>query len=116
MNEAITFTIGQLVGGFLALCAGISCVAGAVVWIVKGVRAAKAPNQKQDDRLSALEARVAKHDEYFERDKQRLESIEDGNRVTQRAILALLAHGIDGNEVEAMKSAKQELQDYLIKR
>lgn len=116
MNEVMTLTLGELVGGFLAVCTAISCIAGAVVWIVKGVRAAKAPNQKQDARLSALEARVAKHDEYFEKDKQRLESIEDGNRVTQRAILALLAHGIDGNEVEAMKSAKKELQDYLIKR
>ena len=47
-------------------------------------------------------------------DKKRLEEMEQGNKVTQRAILALLSHGIDGNDIEAMKAAKKELQDFLI--
>ena len=28
--------------------------------------------------------------------------------------MALLAHGIDGNDIDAMKKAKAELTDYLI--
>lgn len=116
MNNAITFTPSELISGILAICAGISCIAVAVNWIAKGIKAAKAPNEQQDSRLTTLEERVAKHDELLAKDKDRLETIEDGNRVIQKAILALLAHGIDGNEIDSMKTAKSELQEYLIKR
>ena len=50
------------------------------------------------------------------KDFNRLNKLEEGNIVTQRALLALLAHGIDGNDVEAMRKAKAELTDYLIER
>jgi len=36
--------------------------------------------------------------------------------VTQRALLALLAHGIDGNHLPQMEEAKQELELHLIKK
>lgn len=87
-----------------------------MAWIAKGVSKARAPEKRQDERLTDLERRVAKHDEFLDRDKERLEMIEAGSRVTQRAILALLAHGIDGNDIDALRAAKSELQDYLIKR
>jgi CTP synthase (UTP-ammonia lyase) len=116
MNTAITITPTQLIEWLLAICAGISCIAVAISWIVKGIKAAKAPDKRQDERIKVLETKTKDYDTYFAKDKTRLDNLETGNRVTQRAILALLAHGIDGNEVEAMKSAKAELQDYLIKR
>ena len=49
-------------------------------------------------------------------DYNRLNQLEEGNIITQRALLALLAHGIDGNDIEAMRKAKAELTDYLIER
>lgn len=116
VETIISFTAGQLLAGILGICAGISCVAGAIGWVVKGVQAAKAPAKKVDERLKAMEDRLADHDEFLETDKKRLESIEKGSRVTQRAILALLSHGIDGNDVDAMQTAKKELQEYLIER
>lgn len=116
MNTVISFTPAQLFAGILAVCAGISCIAAAIAWIAKGVKKVQAPNEKQDQRLADLEARVARHDEFFTNDKRRMEAIEEGERVTQRAILALLSHGIDGNDVDAMREAKNELQEYLIKR
>ena len=45
-----------------------------------------------------------------------MQRLEEENIVTQRALLALLAHGIDGNDIEAMRKAKTELTDYLIER
>ena len=116
MNTIVSFTVGQLIGGFLAVCAGLSCIALAISWIAKGWNKVREPEKKQNERITALERRVAKHDEFLDRDKERLEAIEEGNRVTQRAILALLAHGIDGNDIDALRAAKTELQDYLIKR
>lgn len=116
MNTPITFTPEQLITLLLGLCAAITAVGGAVAWIAKGVSKAKEPEKKQNERITDLERRLAKHDEFLDRDKERLEMIEEGNRVTQRAILALLAHGIDGNDIDALRAAKTELQDYLIKR
>lgn len=116
MDTVISFTPAQLFAGILAVCAGISCIAAAIGWVVKGIQAAKAPAKKVDDRLKALEKITADHETYFANDKKRLETIEEGNRVTQKAILALLSHGIDGNDVDAMRAAKNELQEYLIER
>lgn len=116
MNNAITFTVAQLATLILGICAAISAVGAAISWIVKGANTVKAPERKQDERITDLEKRIARHDEMLDRDKNRLEAIEDGNRVTQRAILALLSHGIDGNEVDGMKRAKEDLTKYLIER
>jgi hypothetical protein len=103
------------ISNFLAVCGGISCVAAAVNWIIKAVKAARAPDKRQDERIKALEDEVGKYNAYFAADKKRLTKLEEGNRVTQRALLALLAHGIDGNEVASLKAAKDELQDFLIR-
>lgn len=116
MNTTISFTFAQLITSILAICAGITCIAAAANWIAKAVRLVRGPDIKQDKRLEDLEKRVDKHDQFFDKDNQRIESIEEGNRVTQQALLALLAHGIDGNAVEEMQAAKADLQQYLIKR
>ena len=114
MDTVITFTPASLRAGILAVCAGISCIAAAVGWVIKGINAAKRPREEIEKRLETCEKTIEDHNRFFLNDKRRLESIEDGNRVTQKAILALLSHGIDGNDVEAMRSARDELQDYLI--
>jgi hypothetical protein len=99
----------------LAVCGGISCIAAAVNWIAKAVKAARAPDQKQNERIKALEDKTKEYDTFFAADKKRLVRLEEGNRITQRALLALLSHGIDGNDTQAMREAKKELQDFLIK-
>ena len=55
-------------------------------------------------------------DEFLAADKKRLDNIDESTRVTQRALLALLAHGIDGNHHTQMEEAKQELEEHLIKK
>lgn len=116
MNQTISFTPAQLIALILGICAAISCIGGAIALIAKGADRIRAPERKQDERLTDLEKRIAQHDELLDNDKNRLEMIEEGNRVTQRAILALLAHSIDGNDVEKLQKAMEALQDYLIKR
>lgn len=109
MMTAATFTLGQLFNMFLVMCGGLITVSGAIGVIVTIVRKATMPNQIQNERLSELEEKINSHDDS-------LRSIENGNRVTQRAILALLSHGIDGNELDGMRKAKSELTEYLIER
>lgn len=100
----------------LAGASAFVLIANAVEKIVHAVKAARAPNLKQDDRLDALEAWRREVDGKLNRDNDRLESMDEGSRVTQRAILALLDHGIDGNNIEQMQHAKEALQDHLINR
>lgn len=100
----------------LGAASAIVLLANAAEKIVKAVKAAKAPNDKQNSRLDALEAWQKEVDRKLLRDNDHLISLDDGNRVTQRAILALLDHSIDGNNVKQMQDAKADLQEYLISR
>lgn len=103
--------------------AAVAAVAAAVVLIVNAaekiasvVHAAKAPNAAQDDRLAALEEAVEQVQKYLETDKGRIDRLAEGDQVTKRSLLALLNHGIDGDNVAQMQAAKQELENYLINR
>lgn len=109
-------TPGAILTVALAAASAIVLIANAVEKIVKTVKAAKAPNVKQDERLDALETWRAEVDRKLLNDNVHLANIDSDNRVTQRALLALLDHGIDGNNITQMQHAKEELQDHLINR
>ena len=111
-----TEIVWVVIGALLALCGAIATIGNAVEKIIKVWKAAKAPNVEQNDRLNALEKWKEEVDEILTRDLKRFESLDIGNRVTQRALLALLDHGIDGNNIEQMQHAKEELQNHLINR
>ena len=100
----------------LAAASAIVLLSNATEKVVKAVQAAKKPNSIQNDRLTALEEWKKSVDRKLENDKMHLESIDAGNRVTQLALLALLDHGIDGNNIDQMQHAKEELQSHLINR
>lgn len=109
-------TPGMVGAAILAAASAIVMLANAAEKIVKAVKAAKAPNERQDKRLEDLEAWRKTVDAKLSRDNDRLSDIDSGNRVTQRALLALLDHGIDGNNITQMQHAKEELQEHLINR
>ena len=100
----------------LAVASAIVLLSQAAEKIGKAIQMAKAPNVKQDQRLEKVEKHLEAVDRFLASDKKRLESLEEGNRATQRALIALLDHGIDGNNIEQMEDAKKELNNYLISR
>ena len=104
----------ELWGYVAAFLAAIVLISNAAEKVVKAVKAAKSPNDQQNDRLSVLEDWRKEVDRKLDRDNDRLRDIDSGNRVTQRALLALLDHGIDGNNIKQMQDAKEALQDHLI--
>lgn len=112
----IPMGILEIIAAVLAVAGAISTLAGAGNWIVKIIGAIKAPNAEQDRRLSDLEKHMEKVDGFLAKDKERLDNIDGDTRVTQRALLALLAHGIDGNHQKQMEEAKEELELHLIKK
>lgn len=108
--------LAELWPAILAGASAIVLLANASEKIAKAVQAARAPGAEQDKRLNDLEEWKKAVDMKLDTDKKRLDAIDQGNRATQRALLALLDHGIDGNNIEQMQHAKEELQNHLINR
>lgn len=109
-------TPAELWAVVLGAASAIVLLANAAEKIVKVIKAAKAPTDQQNARLDELEAWRKSVDSKLKADNDRLGDIDDGNRVVQRALLALLDHGIDGNNIDQMQHAKEELQNHLINR
>lgn len=87
---------------------------GAVVTLFITVsKAAQRPNQTQDERLDALEKWQAEVEKRLETGSSHFERIDSGNRVTQRALLALMSHAINGNDIDKLRKAKDDLETYL---
>ena len=108
--------MAQIWAYILAGASALVLLSNAAEKIVGAVRAAKAPNVQQNERLDALETWRKDVDRILKSDKAALQAIAEDNRVTQRALLALLDHGIDGNNIEQMQHAKEALQDCLINK
>lgn len=106
----------EIIGGILAVAAALNTIGSAVEKIVKAAKVANAPNNAQNTRLDKLEAWQQEVNRRLTNGNNHFDSIDEGNRVTQQALLALLAHGLDGNAVEQMKDAKKALEAHLINR
>lgn len=100
----------------LAIASAVVLLSNAGKALVAAWQAAKAPAAEVDRRLSDLEGRVTSAEKKLEKDSQHFDAIDASNRVTQVALLALLDHGIDGNNIDQMQHAKEELQTHLINR
>lgn len=99
-----------------AALGAIVLIGNAAEKIAKAWKAVKAPNEAQNERLDDHEKRLKAAEEKLDRDHDRFESLDEGMRVTQRALLALLDHGLDGNNVQQMQDAKNGLHNYLTNR
>ena len=106
----------------LVICGGIITVLTVWNMIEQRVNKTRQPTNNLEERVSLLEKKLefeikatfVEYDARFGRDKTKIESIEEGNKVTQQAILALLNHAIDGNNEEEMKDARKALNKYLV--
>lgn len=121
MDNIISFTPSQLISIILGICAAIVTISAAIGVILKAVDKARAPEEEQNKRLDNIDKRldnidetIAKFKEYFTNDDNRFKMIEKSNKVTQTALLALLKHSLNGNDVDALKTAEKSLEEYLI--
>lgn len=63
-----------------------------------------------------LKQKVESHEEKLTKDKQRLDDIEQSNKLILNSMLVIINHEITGNGIENMKKARDELQEYLINK
>lgn len=121
MDNVISFTPSELVGFITAIGGAIVTIGAVITLIFKLVNKAKAPEIKQNERLDALETDVKQIKEqnkvftqYFINDDRRFKEIEKSTKITQGALLALLKHALNGNDLTTLKDAEKELEAYLI--
>lgn len=55
-------------------------------------------------------------DDKLNSDNKRIRTLEDGNRVVCKALMALLSHEINGNSNDKLQKALSDLNNYLIER
>lgn len=101
---------------FQVACAGIITIGGAGAVIVGLYKWAKKPDDDRDDRLK-------RHDEMLDSDNKRLKELEkeqaemkEAQSVLMKSILALMSHAIDGNHLEELENARNNMQEYLTRR
>lgn len=123
MDNIITFTPAELIAVITAICGAVVSVGAVVALFVKVYDKLKAPEKAQDKRLELIEIKLEAHDkilekyqEFFTNDDNRFKSIERSNKVTQNALLALLKHALNGNDIDALKDAEKSLEAYLIEK
>ncbi|MBO5926378.1 MAG: hypothetical protein J6Q38_02310 [Clostridia bacterium] len=134
MDNVISFTPAELVGFITAIGGAIVTIGAVVTIIFKLVNRLKAPEDKQNERLDALEKNyeilsedlkeqkrqrdetITQFMQYFTNDDNRFKAIERSNKVTQNALLALLKHALNGNDLQALKDAEKSLEAYLIEK
>lgn len=71
---------------------------------------------RKEQPVDTLEEKVEDHDKKLKRDYERINDLEDGNRVMMRAMLAMLSHEISGNSIDKLKESMAELQNYLVNK
>lgn len=100
-------------GLILTIAQAINTIGSAAERIAKARAAANAPNEEQNKRLDDLEERMRVAEGKLGRDYAAFQALEQSTAVTQRALLALLGHGLHGNNVQEMQAAEQELKNHL---
>ena len=108
--------IEQLWNAIQVICAGIIVLGGAGGIVVGLYKWAKKPDLNRDEKLKG-------HDEMLDNDNKRLNKLEEAQaemeetqRILMKSMLALMSHAIDGNNTDGLRSAKDELQEYLIRK
>ena len=112
-RDTILIAIGLIV---LGLPGAINTIGSAIEKLAKAKRAVEAPNAAQDEKIADHEKRISKLERHQENDHRELAAIREYNRISAWAQIALLDHGLDGNNITAMQKAKDGLNDWLTRK
>jgi hypothetical protein len=104
----------ELWPSILAAASAIVLLSNAVEKIIKAVKAAKAPEQRQNDEIEGIKLRLDRVENELSLDEKHLKDVRECNHVITKGVLALLDHGINGNNIDQMKDARHDVETYLI--
>lgn len=108
--------IEQIWQGIQVFCAGIMAIGSATTIFVGLYRWFKKPDANRDEKLK-------EHDDKLDNDfrdikelKKRQEETDEAMQILMKSMLALMSHSIDGDHIEELKMARDDMQNYLIRR
>lgn len=107
-----TLTFEQLIG----TVAVILILVGAYNTLMTAVKTRREEKRRREQPVSDLEQTVNEHEEKLKRDHDRLNSLEESNRIIMRAMMALMSHEINGNSDDKLRASYEEIQKYLIEK
>ena len=87
-------------------------IAGAIVLIgnvVKTIRDWRKPSANMQEWKREV-------DQKLNEDSKRLSSIEKGNKIITRGMLAMISHELNGNSDDKLRASQTEITNYLIER
>ena len=105
-------TFDQFVGALAVIIVFI----GLYKTVTDALKTYREEKKRREQPVSNLEAVVQEHDEKLKRDHERLNNLEDANRIIMRSHLAMLSHEINGNSDDKLKASFDEIQKYLIEK
>ena len=82
--------------------------------VMTATKTARDEKKRKDAPVNNLEETVKDHSEKLKRDHERLNDLEEANRIQMRALMAMLHHEIDGNSTDGLKKSYDEIQQFLI--
>ena len=91
------------------ICVGITTLGGAGAIVISIIKWWQKPDKDRDEMLN-------EHEKKLNNDHKRLMELEESNKIMMQSMLALMSHAIDGNHIEDLKQARDDLQKYLIRR
>lgn len=77
--------------------------------VIKTIKTWREPQMSEQEWRREVDRNMADNNE-------RIQKLEDGNKVICKALIAMLSHEINGNSTDKLQKAMGELQDYLIER
>ena len=89
---------------------------GAYTTIMNAVKTYREEKQRKDAPVNSMEQQVREHGEQLTREHERIEDLEESNRIIMRALMAMLSHEINGNSDDRLRASFDEIQQYLIDR
>jgi hypothetical protein len=98
----------------LAIASAIVLLSNAAEKIIKIIKAAKAPERQQNAEIEDIKARLLKLENSLVKDEKQIKDSKECNHVLTKGMLALLDHGINGNNISQMKEARGDVETYLI--
>lgn len=108
--------IEEIWKGIQVFCAGVMAIGSAGTIFVGLYRWFKKPDMNRDEKIK-------EHDDKLDNDfrdikelKKRQEETDKAMQILMKSMLALMSHSIDGDHIEELKIARDDMQNYLIRR
>jgi len=97
-------------GWLVTACGGVLAIWNAI----KAVKEATRPFREQEEAVKKLQQQNAKDLERFDKINAELEGLRDMQHAICKSLFCMMNHTIDGNSIDKMKAAREELRTYII--